>query len=101
MLKNPPLNSISLGNAIKISFFVLVTWILTGCGEAHRFEDFTFVGPGKTEAIFSKDSKACEAEKNKHSNKIKGREFGFKGQDVGYLGCMKLKGWEKKEPGLR
>ena len=80
--------------------FVLWVLVLTSCGESYRFEDFTFVGPGKTLETFSEDSKVCEAEKNKHSNKIQGREFGFKGQDVGYLGCMKLKGWEKKEPRL-
>lgn len=79
---------------------MLLTLILTSCSEGYRFEDFTFVGPGKTEKTFSQDSQVCETEKNKHSHKIQGREFGFKGQDVGYLGCMKLKGWEKKEPRL-
>ena len=37
-----------------------------------------------------------EREKDKYSNKIQGREFGFEGQDTGYLGCMRLKGWSKK-----
>lgn len=82
------------------SALVLFTLVLTSCNENYRFEDFTFVGPGKTKQTFSLDSQVCESEKNKHSNKIHGREFGFKGQDVGYLGCMKLKGWEKKEPRL-
>jgi len=85
---------------IKSIFVLLTLVLLASCGESHRFEDFTFVGPGKTEETFSQDSRVCETEKNKHSHKIQGREFGFKGQDVGYFGCMKLKGWEKKEPGL-
>jgi hypothetical protein len=32
---------------------------------------------------------------------IQGREFGFEGQDTGFLGCMKLKGWDKKPLQLR
>jgi hypothetical protein len=88
-------------NAIKTSCLILLTLVLTSCGESFRFEDFTFSGSaGKTEKAFYQDSTACEAEKDKHSNKIQGREFGFKGLDVGYFGCMKLKGWEKKEPRL-
>ena len=39
---------------------------------------------------------SCEREKDKYSNKIQGREFGFEGKDTGYLGCMRLKGWSKK-----
>jgi len=90
-----------IGKKIKYGIFILWILILTSCGEDHRFEDFAFVGSeGKTRATFFEDSKTCEAEKNKHSSKIQGRELGIKGQDVGYLGCMKLRGWEKKEPGL-
>jgi|GEM_PF-570203 len=101
MVKKPILKFPSCLKAIKISCFVLILLVLPGCGEAHRFEDFTFTGSeGKTGETFYRDSKACEAEKNKHSNKIQGREFGFKGQNVGYFGCMKLKGWERKEPRL-
>jgi len=96
MFKKPTLRFPSLGNVIKTCLFIVMILVLMSCSEAHRFEDFTFAGSGKTAAIFSQDSKACEAEKDKFSNKIQGREFGFKGQDVGYLGCMKLKGWEKK-----
>lgn len=77
--------------------FALMVFALAGCGESFRYEDFTFIGSeGKTEQVFYKDSKYCEAEKDKHSNKIQGREFGFRGLNEGYFGCMKLKGWEKK-----
>jgi hypothetical protein len=101
MLKKSFQKFSSLANEIKMGLFVLMTLALASCGESHLFKDFTFVGSdGKTEKTFHEDSKACEAEKDKHSNKIQGREFGFKGQDVGFYGCMKLRGWEKKEPRL-
>lgn len=89
------------GDAIKLSYLVLLTLVLTSCGEDFRFEDFTFTGStGRTEKAFYKDSKTCQAEKNKYSNKIQGREFGFRGLNEGYLGCMMLRGWQKKEPRL-
>jgi hypothetical protein len=101
MLKKSFQKFSSLANEIKIGLFVLMTLALASCGENHRFEDFTFIGSeGKTEQTFNEDSRACEAEKDKHSNKIQGREFGYRGLDEGYLGCMKLRGWEKKEPRL-
>lgn len=91
----------SWDDAIKIGCFVLLTFVLTSCGEGFRFEDFTFTGSnGKTKEVFYQDSKVCEADKNKFSHKIQGREFGFRGQNEGYLGCMKLKGWDPKEPQL-
>lgn len=66
---------------------------LLGCSESYSFNDFKALDANKTPDAFAKDSAQCEKEKNKHSNKIQGREFGFKGKDTGYLGCMKLKGW--------
>ena len=69
--------------------------ILYGCGSPFNYEDFSNSDLYKTENVFKVDSKQCEAEKNKHSNKIQGREFGFRGEHTGYLGCMKLKGWSK------
>ncbi|GJL79217.1 MAG: hypothetical protein NPINA01_22060 [Nitrospinaceae bacterium] len=101
MYQKPALKFSFSGGATQITCLALLILFLTSCGESFRFEDFTFLGSeGKTEEAFYQDSKTCDAEKKKHSNKIQGREFGFKGQDVGYLGCMKLRGWEKKEPGL-
>ncbi|MEK9628179.1 MAG: hypothetical protein VW455_04095 [Nitrospinota bacterium] len=79
---------------IKIFFFLAVFAIL-GCGESTQFESFSHdTGKGKEE--FQVDSEICLKEKDKYSNKIQGREFGFEGQDTGYLGCMKIKGWSKK-----
>ena len=75
---------------------VLMGMILYGCGSPFNFEDFTNSDFYKTEKAFGEDSKKCISEKNKHSNKIQGREFGFEGEHTGYLGCMKLKGWNKK-----
>ncbi len=66
-----------------------------GCSKGPLFEEFSHKGE-KGEREFLVDSQRCEKEKNKHSNKIQGREFGFEGQDTGYLGCMKLEGWSKK-----
>lgn len=71
-----------------------ITFIL-GCAEAPPFEKFSHIeGKGKEEFLI--DSEKCEKEKDKYSNKIQGREFGFEGQDTGYLGCMKLEGWSQK-----
>lgn len=67
-----------------------------GCGDSYRYEQFTPADTAKGREDFDKDSAICLAEKNKHSHKIQGREFGFKGSDVGYFGCMKLKGWDRK-----
>jgi len=63
MFKKPTLRFPSLGNVIKTCLFIVMILVLMSCSEAHRFEDFTFAGSGKTAAIFSQDSKACEAEK--------------------------------------
>lgn len=82
-----------LGLQIWVS--VLMGMILYGCGSRFNFEDFTNSDLYKTEQAFGEDSKKCVAEKNKHSNKIQGREFGFEGEHTGYLGCMRLKGWNK------
>ena len=75
--------------------FILTILISFGCGEAPPFKDFSSE-KGKSKEEFLVDSRKCEKEKNKYSNKIQGREFGFEGQDTGYLGCMKLEGWSKK-----
>jgi len=73
----------------------VIVLVLYGCDSPFKYQDFTNSDSYKTENAFKLDSKLCEAEKNKHSNKIQGREFGFKGEHTGYLGCMKLKGWSK------
>ena len=66
-----------------------------GCSEAPSFESFSHErNKGKKEFLL--DSQKCEENKGKHSYKIQGREFGFEGEDTGYLGCMKLEGWNKK-----
>ena len=74
---------------------MLIILISFGCGEVPAFKSFSSEkGKSKEESLI--DSKKCEKEKDKYSNKIQGREFGFEGQDTGYLGCMKLEGWSKK-----
>ncbi len=74
---------------------VLLVFVFFGCAESPPFENFSHE-EGEGEEQFLVDSEKCEKEKDKHSNKIQGREFGFEGQDTGYLGCMKLEGWSKK-----
>mgnify|MGYP003978590253 FL=1 len=74
---------------------ILIMLVLSGCGEAPPFEKFSHE-EGKGKAVFFIDFEKCEKDKDKYSNMIQGREFGFEGQDTGFLGCMKLKGWEKK-----
>ena len=67
------------------------------CGESkYKFEDFSNMDSNKQKSSFNADSSSCQAEKDRHSNKIEGRKFGFKGQDTGYLGCMQLKAWHLK-----
>jgi hypothetical protein len=68
---------------------------LISCVENPNFEDFTHEESRKGESEFLEDSKKCAEEKDKFSNKIQGREFGFEGEKTGYLGCMKLKGWNQ------
>ena len=75
-------------------FFIFI--LLVGCAEDRKFEDFMHADSGNEQQEFLKDSKQCTAEKDKFSNKIQGREFGFEGEHTGYLGCMKLKGWSQK-----
>ena len=66
-----------------------------GCSEGPSFESFSHErNKGKKEFLL--DSQKCEDNKGKYSYKIQGREFGFEGKDTGYLGCMKLEGWNKK-----
>ena len=75
--------------------FILIFWV--GCSEDRKLEDFTHEDSGKGEQEFREDSQKCTKEKDKHSHKIQGREFGFEGEHTGYLGCMKLKGWSQKK----
>ena len=75
-------------------FLILFLWL--GCSEERRSEDYNHETSGMGRKEFLIDSKKCENEKDKFSNKIQGREFGFKGEHTGYLGCMKLKGWTQK-----
>ena len=74
---------------------ILVVLIIFGCADVDTFDKFTHEEE-KSKKEFFVDSEKCEREKDKYSNKIQGREFGFEGQDTGYLGCMRLKGWSKK-----
>ena len=74
---------------------ILIMLVLSGCGEAPPFEKFSHE-EGKGKAVFLIDFERCEKDKDKYSNMIQGREFGFEGQNTGFLGCMKLKGWNKK-----
>ncbi len=76
---------------------ICMFFLLVGCAEERKFEDFIHEGSGKAEQEFLKDSRKCAAERDKHSHKIQGREFGFEGEHAGYMGCMKLKGWDQKK----
>ena len=73
---------------------ILIIFIFFGCAESPSFESFLHE-ENKGEKEFMLDSQKCTKNKNKHSYKIQGREFGFEGKDTGYLGCMKLQGWSK------
>jgi len=96
--KKSPVN---LEEKMKTSILALAILVLTGCGKVdHQYTDFTNLAPGTTEKTFQGDSKGCEAEKNKHSHKIRGREAGYTGIHAGFLGCMQAKGWERKSPEL-
>tara|TARA_B100001013_G_scaffold30147_1_gene16407 strand:- start:176 stop:430 length:255 start_codon:yes stop_codon:yes gene_type:complete len=75
---------------------ILIFILSVGCSEDRKFEDFINEDSGIGEQKFREDSQKCTAEKDKFSNKIQGREFGFEGEHTGYLGCMKLKGWSQK-----
>jgi hypothetical protein len=75
---------------------ILIYIVLVGCTENRKFEDFSHSDSGKGEQEFLEDSRKCTAEKDKFSNKIQGREFGFEGEHTGYLGCMRLKKWNQK-----
>jgi hypothetical protein len=75
-----------------ILFFIF----LVGCSGDWNSKDFAHEDGNKGSQEFQNDSQKCVAEKDKHSNKIQGREFGFEGEHTGYLGCMKLKGWSQK-----
>lgn len=77
------------------TFCAFVSLIFFGCADIATFDSFSNE-KGKSKEEFLADSEKCEREKNKYSNKIQGRELGFRGQDTGYLGCMKLEGWGKK-----
>ena len=80
---------------LKIWMSWTIAIALYGCGSPFNYQDFTNTDLYKTEKAFRADSKSCEAEKGRHSNKIQGREFGFQGEHTGFLGCMKLRGWNK------
>ena len=73
---------------------IFVVFNFFGCAEAPSFESFSHK-ENKGEKEFLLDSQKCTINKDKHSYKIQGREFGFEGKDTGYLGCMKLEGWSK------
>ena len=74
---------------------IFIVLIIFGCADVYTFDKFSNEEK-KSKKDFLVDSKKCEREKDKYSNKIQGRELGFEGQDTGYLGCMRLKGWSKK-----
>jgi len=85
---------------MKYIILALAISVLTSCGETPQYKDFMNLAPGITEKTFYEDSRKCEAVKDKHSSKIRGRELGFKGMNTAFLGCMKEKGWEQKRPEL-
>ena len=71
-------------------------FLFTACNDSsYPFKEFSHSDSYKTESNFKNDSSRCWAERNKHSHKIEGRKFGFKGKDTGFLGCMRLKGWNR------
>ena len=73
---------------------MIITFIVSSCeGPKYRYEEFEHANVNKKHDDFKFDSSNCQLEKERHSNKIEGRKFGFKGVDTGYLGCMRLKGW--------
>ena len=80
---------------MKKKFCIFIVLIFCGCADVSDFEKFSN-DEGKSQEDFLADSEKCEKEKDKFSNKIQGREFGFEGHDTGYLGCMKLEGWSRK-----
>ena len=77
------------------NLWIVLVLIIVGCSDVFTFDKFSN-DEGKSKNDFLVDSEKCKREKDKYSNKIQGREFGFEGQDTGYLGCMRLKGWSKK-----
>jgi len=79
---------------ISVLFYALAA----SCGVSYDHEEFSHRDPYMTEDDFKRDMRECEVEKKKHSSKIQGREFGFKGEEAGFLGCMKVKGWDKVTP---
>ena len=82
-----------------LAMYLLFVLFFIGCdGEKYKAEDFTASKASMDSAIFDRDNQLCTKEKDKHLNKIQGREFGFKGSETGYLGCMKMRGWDKKNP---
>ena len=81
---------------MRVGIFLILI-ILVSCAENRKFADFTNADSVKGEQDFLEDSRKCKAEKDKFSNKIQGREFGFEGEHTGYLGCMKIEGWNQKK----
>ena len=78
----------------KYLFLFVLLALLSSCGDSkYGFQDFSNSDSYKSEFDFQKDHNLCQSEKDKHSHKIEGRKFGFKGADTGFLGCMKLKDW--------
>ncbi len=77
---------------------VLFCGLVASCGGPYDYQEFSHRDPYVTEDDFKRDMRECEVEKKKHSSKIQGREFGFKGEEAGFLGCMKVKGWDKVSP---
>jgi hypothetical protein len=76
---------------------IVIFGISVGCSEDWKSEDFIHEKGGKGKQEFLMDSQKCVANKGKFSHLIQGRELGFDGEHTGYLGCMKLQGWSKKE----
>ena len=79
---------------VYCAFYFAFVLMIFACGESkYKFKNFSHTNSYKKESDFNSDSSNCKIEKDKHSNKIEGRKFGFKGINTGYLGCMQLKGW--------
>ena len=85
----------SFGSTYLIMILAL---FFSGCGPSWNFEDFKNVESSKAEEVFDKDLKTCEIEKIKFSSIIQGREYGFRGENAPFLGCMRYRGWSPKKP---
>ena len=65
-------------------FYMLIILGFSGCGEPPPFEKYLHE-EGKGKVDFLIDFEKCKKDKDKYSNMIQGREFGFEGQDLSLI----------------